>query len=223
MKDLHTPAGRATCKHCLRAQRTCICRLVTPIRHATEVLILQHPMEVRQAKGTARLLHLCLPGSRIEVGEEFDATSLRAMLFDPWGNSARASQSGSVQPLLLYPSAIAGDRHAAECLPSPFHGNGRAQRLVILDGTWRKSRKMVHMNPMLATLPRLSLSAPPPSAYRIRKAHRPNQLSTLEAACHALSAIEQNAERFAPLLAAFTQFIDRHRKHAQAGGSDEAG
>jgi DTW domain-containing protein YfiP len=80
-------------------------------------------------------------------------------------------------------------------------------RLVVLDGTWRKSRKMLHLNPLLQQLPRLSLKDMAASHYVIRKAHRPDQLSTLEATCAALSQLEQNTERFAPLLAAFDGFV----------------
>jgi DTW domain. len=43
------------------------------VAHRTEVLILQHPLEVHEAKGTARLLHLSLPHSRMVTGERFDA------------------------------------------------------------------------------------------------------------------------------------------------------
>jgi len=44
-------------------------------------------------------------------------------------------------------------------------------RLVVLDATWRKSRKLLHLHPLLQALPRLPLRDPPPSLYRIRKAH----------------------------------------------------
>jgi DTW domain-containing protein YfiP len=54
-------------------------------------------------------------------------------------------------------------------------------QLVVLDGTWRKSRKMLHLNPLLRRLPRLSLEDVPASNYLIRKAHKVGQLSTLEA------------------------------------------
>jgi DTW domain-containing protein YfiP len=80
-------------------------------------------------------------------------------------------------------------------------------RLVVLDGTWRKSRKMLHLNPVLQSLPRLSLQGLPPSSYRIRKAHRPSQLSTLEATCLALMQLEGDAEKFQALLTAFDGFV----------------
>jgi DTW domain-containing protein YfiP len=80
-------------------------------------------------------------------------------------------------------------------------------RLVVLDGTWRKSRKMLYQNPLLQQLPRLSLSDCPASRYLIRKAHRPDQLSTLEACCAALMQLEARTAPFQALLTAFDGFV----------------
>lgn len=112
--------------------------------------------------------------------------------------------------VLLYPTTA--DRPAvwiaADCLAqAPAAG----MRLVMLDATWRKSRKMLHLNPVLQTLPRLDLGAVPMSRYAIRKAQRPHQLSTLEAAVLALQQLEQGPERYAPLLQAFDGFVAQSR------------
>ena len=80
-------------------------------------------------------------------------------------------------------------------------------RLVVLDATWRKSRKMLYLNPQLQQLPRLPLRDTPASHYLIRKAHAPDQLSTLEATCYALMQLEQDASRFVPLITAFDGFV----------------
>ena len=189
---------RATCPHCLRPQSACICALAQPVACATQVLILQHPLEVHEAKGTARLLHLCLPGSRLEVGEQLDAAQLQHWLHAPW-------QSGDTprQPVLLYPPSP--DLPAPPALPEPLPAS--AVRLVVIDGTWRKSRKMLHQNPLLQQLPRLPLRELPASRYRIRTARQPHQLSTLEATCAALAQLEGSAEQFEPLLSAFDGFV----------------
>ena len=54
-----------------------------PVAHQLEVLILQHPLEATNPKGSARLLHLCLPGSRLYIGESWRADALHAMLNGP--------------------------------------------------------------------------------------------------------------------------------------------
>jgi DTW domain-containing protein YfiP len=106
---------------------------------------------------------------------------------------------------LLYPADDASPT------VSPTDLKPTATRLIVLDGTWRKSRKLLHLNPALGTLPRLNLSELPASRYSIRKAHNPNQLSTLEATCLALGQIDQSPDTYTPILTAFEQFIQRLR------------
>jgi DTW domain-containing protein YfiP len=200
-----TPASRRpTCAACLRAQSACICRFVTPVAASVELLVLQHPLEVHNAKNSARLLHLCLPGSRLLVGETFPAAELDTAL-----------HADGRTPLLLYPS-MPGE--AALGLPAPpvlapaLLQRPELVRLVLLDATWRKSRKMLYLNSSLQRLPRLALQDLPASGYRIRKAHAPDQLSSLEAAAHALAQIENRPERYQPLFAAFNAFVEQQSR-----------
>lgn len=193
------PSRRLACTVCLRPQSACICHWVTPVAHAVEVLILQHPLEVDNPKGTARLLHLSLPGSRLVTGEVFD--DLPVLLADPPG-SAKLN-------LLLYPETPQNQPPGMtprQLAPGDLDDPARL-RLVVLDGTWRKSLKMLHANPLLQQLPRLALQDVGASHYLIRKAHRPDQLSTLEATCAALAQLHGNAGRLQPLLAAFDGFV----------------
>ncbi|SDE37285.1 DTW domain-containing protein YfiP [Massilia sp. PDC64] len=156
-----------------------------------DLLILQHPLEVRNAKNSARLLHLCLPGSRLEVGEAFP--DLHALLY-----------ADGLVPVLLYPETPGCASPELAPVPPP-----ERLRLVVLDATWRKSRKMLHVNPELQRLPRLALHDVPASTYRIRKAHAPHQLSTLEAAALALAQMEGDGDRYRPLLQAFDGFVQQ--------------
>ncbi|WP_036168764.1 tRNA-uridine aminocarboxypropyltransferase [Massilia sp. 9096] len=199
----HPPAAsdsrRASCAACLRPASACICSFVQPLASRAELLILQHPLEVRNAKNSARLLHLCLPASRVAVGEAFDPAELDALLHD-----------GGRTPLLLYPDTP-GDASLG-IVPPPVLDAGLLAhpdklRLVVLDGTWRKSRKMLYINTPLQRLARLGLSHVPPSAYRIRKAHAAHQLSTLEATALALAQLEGDPGWCAPLLEAFDVFV----------------
>jgi DTW domain-containing protein YfiP len=191
-----TTTRRATCAACLRAQSACICHWVRPLSSRVDLLILQHPLEVRNAKNSARLLHLCVAGSRLEVGEAFDPAVLHALLYG----------DGRV-PLLLYPETP-GD--APALVPDPsLLAQPEGLRLVVLDATWRKSRKMLHLNAGLQRLPRLALHDVPASAYRIRKAHAPHQLSSLEAAALALAQLEGDPDAYRPLLQAFDGFVQQ--------------
>lgn len=195
---------RATCAACLRARSACICGFVTPLASRVELLVLQHPLEVHHAKNSARLLHLSLPSSRLLVGESFPLAELEAAL-----------HADGRTPLLLYPHTPG---EAALGLPAPppldpsLLARPQALRLVLLDATWRKSRKMLYLNAALQGLPRLALQELPPSAYRIRKAHAPDQLSSLEAAAYALSRLENRPEHYASLLDGFDRFVEQQSR-----------
>jgi DTW domain-containing protein YfiP len=172
------------------------------------VVILQHPLEVNNAKGTARLLHLSLPHSVLVIGEVFARQTLQALISAPL--QPQVSAQAPRHTILLYPDS---PQDKALGLPAPpvLAPEQRLDpahlRLIVLDGTWRKSRKMLYLNPLLHLLPRLALQDMPASSYRIRKAHKPDQLSTLEATCAVLAQLEGGAETFAPLLAAFDGFV----------------
>ena len=171
---------------------------------------MQHPLEVTNAKGSARLLHLSLPHSRLVTGEVFTPQETQTML------------TGPRQAVLLYPDTVHPDTSdtPAAAGQSPELLRSPAQlRLIVLDGTWRKSRKMLHFNPWLQHLPRLSLRNLPASRYLIRKAHRPDQVSTLEATCAALTQLEGHAAQFLPLLAAFDGFVAQQLAYAAMRGT----
>ena len=221
-------APRQRCPQCLRALRSCICALARPVEHSVELLILQHPMEVHEAKGTARLLHLCLPHSRILIGEQLQADELQQALFGDWRSDAgretdTAANHAKVQPILLYPDlpqapALTASEPLLESAPalatqaSPLPA---IQRLVVLDGTWRKSRKMLYLNPLLAQLPRLSLDHVTASAYRIRKAPASGQLSSFEAATLALAQLQDWGPQHPAVLQldqVFHALMDQHER-----------
>ena len=194
---------RVVCTTCLRAQSACICRWITPVQAQAHLLVLQHPLEVGNAKNSARLLHLCLNGSVMATGEAFDAAVLDGLL-----------HVEGRTPVLLYP-ATPGD--AGLPVPPPMPAlPAKALRLVLLDATWRKSRKMLYLNPVLQRLPRLGLKDVAPSNYRIRKAHAPHQLSSLEAAALALGQLEGAPGHFGPLLDAFDGFVAQQAAYVRA-------
>lgn len=201
-------AKRLVCARCLRSQGGCICAWITPIAHEVEVLILQHPLEVGNPKGSARLLHLSLPHSRMVAGEVFAESTLRVLLTEPF--DPQALDQGPKRAVLLYPDTPQDQAlgiPAPPLLPPDWLRAPSSLRLIVLDGTWRKSRKMLYLHPLLQQLPRLPLRDMPASHYLIRQAHRPDQRSTLEATCAALMQLEGRPEPFQPLLRAFDGFV----------------
>ena len=193
-------AKRAHCATCLRAQSACICRWIAPVAPRAALLVLQHPLEVANAKNSARLLHLSVAGSSLAVGEAFDPAQLDALL-----------HADGRAPVLLYPDTP-GDA-GLPVLPPLAPRDAGQLRLVVLDATWRKSRKMLYLNPALQRLPRLALLDVAPSNYRIRKAHAPHQLSSLEAAALALGQLEGSSSAYDVLLDAFAGFVEQQAAH----------
>lgn len=205
------PTRRAQCTACLRPQAACLCACVQRVATRVQVLVLQHPDEVGHAKNTARLLHLCLPRSQLAEGEAWDATALEQLLHAPWQEGNSATTPAAPNTVLLYPP-FAPDAQLPVSAPPPLPDAWLAApqlpqlRLVVLDATWRKSRKMLYLNPLLQQLPRLALAQLPPSRYSIRKAHQAGQLSSFEATAAALAQLEGWAADALPLQHLHTSF-----------------
>lgn len=181
---------RATCARCLRPTAFCWCPHLVSLATRTRVVLLQHPRERDVAIGTARMASLCLPNSELHVGVE-------------WGSSAalaRALSDPERPAALLYP----GDG-AVDIVAHPPTG---PVTLVVVDGTWSLTRKLVARNPVLANLPRYAFNPPAPSEYRIRREPAEAFVSTLEALVHVLGALEGEPERLRAMLAPFRAMID---------------
>ncbi|MFA0561603.1 DTW domain-containing protein, partial [Vibrio breoganii] len=61
------------CERCGRAKKACLCQWIQAVESSIEVVILQHPSEVNQAKGTAKIIELSVSPSHLLVGEDFSA------------------------------------------------------------------------------------------------------------------------------------------------------
>ncbi|WP_234686798.1 DTW domain-containing protein [Comamonas aquatica] len=178
------------------------------------------PQEAGHAKNTARLLHLCLPGSRLEVGKSGMPPRCRPCCTHPGPARRRAPRYGRCcctrrpRPIRSCPCS------RPPALPPDWLAQPQTLRLVVLDGTWRKSRKMLYRNPGLQQLPRLALQDLPPGRYDIRKAQAPDQLSSFEAAALALARLhawEAGHPAWAQLLQSFEAAMALHQRLQAAG------
>lgn len=176
--------SRPRCPRCQRPATHCLCPLIPSLASRTEVLILQHPSETGHALNTARLAALGLVNARLQVGERFEDL-----------------QAPGVRSVLLFPG------EAAQDLAGDFVADARPLRLVVPDGTWRKARKLLHLNPELAAMERVTLPPGLASRYRLRKAPGPGALSTLEAIVEALCLLEGRRD-FEALLQPFERLIE---------------
>ncbi|MET0355568.1 MAG: tRNA-uridine aminocarboxypropyltransferase [Cellvibrio sp.] len=195
---------RPTCEFCLRPLQTCICKHIHLVENRVSLIILQHPQEVSETKNSARLLNMCLKNSQIHIGEDFGDIFFQNMASSGHYNlllypdTPEEKSLGILSPPQINPAVLNSDANSLKL---------ESIRLWVLDGTWRKSRKMLYVNAALQAMPRLSLQDCPPSMYKIRKAHSENQLSTLEASCYALQKLEHKCVDYSPILEAFAAFV----------------
>lgn len=175
--------SRPFCSRCQRPQAQCLCPLIPSLESRTQVLILQHPSEAQHALNTARLVALGLRHAELRIGETFaepgDESLCNFLLFPGEGAISLTELAETQQPL----------------------------RLIVPDGTWRKARKLLHVNPWLAALPRVALPPGLVSRYRLRKAPAAGALSTIEAVVTALNLLE-STQRFDALLKPFEALIE---------------
>lgn len=226
-------ARRARCERCRRPAALCLCAHLASVESRTHVLILQYPDESRHALNTARLAALGLPNSQLWVGEYFPdlpnliEQSARVFLLFPGADAIEPKPLNELEAndsrgalCVEHVSQLHGtDAAEAGCSPTgtdSLKGPGNPVVLIVPDGTWRKARKILHLNPVLQTLPRLTLNEGEPSRYRIRKAPHAAAVSTVEAITRTLSALEPEQD-FTPLLQPFDALIEQQ---IRAMGSD---
>ncbi len=186
--------ARNICQNCQRPERACICLFTCTIENDINIVVLQHPSEVSQSKGTVTLLSNSLRRCRVIVGENFtDNSELNELLVRFKKNIH-----------LLYPSEKArilssAKQHIKSTEPSC---------LLVIDGTWKKSYRMYMLSENLHDIPHLALPEGIESLYQIRKTKKENALSTLEACSHALSIMEDTTDKYQDLINNFIKFND---------------
>jgi DTW domain-containing protein YfiP len=172
---------RKTCPNCERPLRVCYCSALVKVDNTTKILIIQHPLEQKHPFNTGRMAHLCLSHSELIVAETLSTIQLASILNTP---SALLYPS---LPWLPYTLEIKSGKKE-----SAVHSN--IQQLIVIDATWNKSKKILHLHPALQNLPRHHLKGNLSSNYQIRKTTVANGLSTLESIVKALNTMEPKGE-----------------------------
>ena len=184
---------RKICPSCDKAIKACICQSIKKIDSDIQIIILQHPSEVKNAIGTARILNLSLPNCHIIVGENFtENDELNRYLNDPDRNC-----------YLLYPSEDSVNIAEFE-LTTTQHQN----TYILLDGTWRKAFKMYQSSTNLHDLQAIRYDSSLVSNYTIRSTSVAGGLSTVEAGHLLLSTLDNNKQKYQPLLDSFEYMIN---------------
>ncbi len=177
---------RATCPHCERPQTTCICDALVTMDCAYQIIILQDPTEAKHALSSAPILAKSILNTKLLIGEVFDPEMI---IGADWRSRS----------LLVFPTENSVSAESARA--------SQLNTIILLDGTWKKARRLMHLNPWLRELPTFALQPDQPSSYKIRKSPRADGLSTIEAAVCVLNELQPDKE-FSGILAAFHKMID---------------
>jgi DTW domain-containing protein YfiP len=197
MRSFTPPGAPGRCPRCLLLVDYCLCELLGVASESRpRVLIVRHQWEAFKSTGTARLAGLALSNSSIVDMAAENPEPVRERLRNLEG------------AWLLYPGSAAPPEDSERAPPRP-------QTLVVLDGTWRQTRKMLRRLPELLRFPRFSLSSATSDANRdrLRESPRPGARSTLESIAEALARLDSPATG-QRLLDLHQQFVARTR-HAR--------
>ncbi|MEK7466407.1 MAG: tRNA-uridine aminocarboxypropyltransferase [Planctomycetota bacterium] len=177
------------CERCRLDLPLCLCGDVRRIETRTRFVILRHEHESRRRTNSARIAALAMTNCELADRAERDSR----MEFEPPPGA-----------WVLYPGAD----------PLPEGAPGPAT-VVVIDGTWRESKRMFLRVPALQHLPRLSLPPHPPTA-RLRTGPSFG-MATLESIAHAVERLE-GAEAARPLHELFELFVERSQEGARRAG-----
>lgn len=173
--------SRLMCYRCFWPQSHCWCGSIQAMPTRTRFVFLMSPKEFKSEKGgTGRLTHLCLPNSRIRMGENFDRDEeVQTLIRDP-----------ANLPVLLYPGPTARNLSKGELAPAEL--GGRNLVVFLIDATWGGARKLLRLSPSLQRLPRIMFTPTAPSRFLTKQQPQEGCLSTLEAVHELLVGLERS-------------------------------
>lgn len=150
---------RSECQRCQRSVKRCLCDELPQFTkkekwQAPEISILRAPDEKKHALNSVNILNLCYQDLSLNDGIEFESTALQT----------------EKNLVLIYPSSEA----------EPLESISDDEHYILLDGTWKKTKRILLTNPWLQQIPHKKVSLDHPPLYRIRKELSSEHYSTLE-------------------------------------------
>jgi len=205
----HGPDPRGRCAGCWLRPHLCVCQVAPRHESAVRLVVVRHFSEARKSANSARLLPLVIANT------EFREYGIQNAPFSPEGLDAPGT-------FLLFPPVEGAAPTDADMALVP----GLVRTLVVPDGTWAQSRRIVRRAPGLRSLPRLSFPERQAVGPRVLTPPAPWAVSTLEAVGFAFGALGR-ADIAASLLSLYTAFAirslrERNRWVEGAPGDDDA-
>ncbi len=184
------------CEICRLSEDLCICdrlpRLELPIRF----IFVRHVGEEHSQSNTGGPVQRMLADSRLLDYQDV----MRDPSTDLW--------EPDVDHHVLFPQP--GARPVS---PESLERSAGRPALIVLDGSWRRARRMSRRIPGIRRFPFLALPAGPPRIPPLRRPTRPGQLSTGEAVARALELLghENEARAITEFLALLSTRVLRLR------------
>lgn len=163
------------CPNCRVNNFFCVCSSLFTAEVQTKISLIVHVSELKLTSNTAQFVQKLLPHQadifiRGRVNDTFDPDAI----LDRPGRS-----------LFLFPdenSLELNDDFKAN-YPGPYH-------LIIPDGNWNQAKKVKKREPKFDSIPTVKIPQGMMAEYKLRKAPRPDWVSTFEAVAYALGALE---------------------------------
>ncbi len=185
-----TSESRSFCTKCEFLKSRCLCDTLKVIPNNVHLIVLQHPSETKHPLNTVRIMKKSFKEMTIIIGEDFSTDIRLNTILSEINNSCA----------ILYPGEDAVVLNSEESHKKITH-------ILLLDGTWRKAKKIYMLSKNLHALPLIKLVTSTTTNYRIRKAPSDQSLSTIEAATIALDIIEPYLDTSAAILS-FQKMVD---------------
>jgi DTW domain-containing protein len=170
--------GRKTkdpCPACALHKSLCICAEIPLLRLRSYLTLVIHAKELKRTTNTGRLAVRALVNSEILV------RGLEPL------NLAASLKTG-YRPLLFFPI-----ESARELTPELVAESPLPIQLIVPDGNWRQASKVPIRHPEIAHVERVMISSRNMASQHLRKEHKPEGMSTLQAIAQALRVIESEA------------------------------
>jgi DTW domain-containing protein YfiP len=184
VRSFTTAGAPGRCPRCFILEAQCICAHLPTVKTKTEVVVVRHEREGWKSTGTARIATLAMPELRLLAFGEDAEPALSAL---------PAEVSGAH---LLFPG------------PDAKPLSSEVKKLIVLDGTWRQTRRMFAKLPALHDVPQCVLPPQQARVLRLRESKFEEGRSTLEAIAEAIALLEGD-EAAAPLHALHADYVQR--------------
>lgn len=162
------------CFRCRMHADLCICSATPRLDLATRLIVVTHHREIKKTTSTVVLALNTLVNSELRLHGKINQNLDLGDLDNP-----------DRRLLVLYP-----DANAATLSHSLLRGDDRPVSLLVPDGTWRQVARMRNRILELPFAQTVKLPQGRPGEWTVRKARRPDQLSTYEAVARAYGILE---------------------------------